>query len=227
MDSSRTCVVFDLDGTLIDTAPDLIGTLNHILTRDGYKAVEYQTAREAIGAGAKRLLENGLAQQGQATSPARLEELYQDYLVHYAEHIADSSIPFPGLEMALDMRQANSCVLAVCKNKLEWLSVRLLERLKLSQRFAAIVGQDTIKIAKPDPAVLRHTIAAAGGSIERAVMVGDSETDILTARAASVPVVAVDFGYTVTPVNQLGPDRIISHFDALPEAVRALATARA
>lgn len=222
MTESRVCVVFDLDGTLVDTAPDLIGTLNHILVREGFKTVEYQTARDAIGAGAKSLLERGLAQQGETASSSRLEELYQDYLVHYADHIADQSRPFPGLEAALDTLEANGCILAVCTNKLEWLSVRLLERLKLLQRFAVVVGQDTIKIAKPDPAVLRHTVAAAGGDITRAVMIGDSNTDILTARAAGVPVVAVDFGYTDTPVNQLGPDRIISHFDALPAAVRAL-----
>jgi phosphoglycolate phosphatase len=125
------------------------------------------------------------------------------------------------------MLQANNCILAVCTNKLEWLSVRLLERLNLLQRFTVVVGQDTIKIAKPDPAVLRHTVAAAGGDISRAVMIGDSNTDILTARAAGVPVVAVDFGYTDVPVNQLNPDRIISHFNALPEAVEALTVLRA
>jgi len=226
MGGHSTTVVFDLDGTLIDTAPDLIGTLNHILVREGFEAVEYNVAREAIGAGAKRLLERGLSRQGEKVSAQRLDALYRDYLDHYAEHIADRSRPFPGLEAALDRLASENHILAVCTNKLEWLSVRLLDRLKLSQRFAAIVGQDTIKIAKPDPAVLRHTITAAGGDPSRAVMVGDSITDIATARAASVPVIAVDFGYTDTPVSELHPDRVIGHFESLPDIVDTL-TARA
>jgi phosphoglycolate phosphatase len=224
MGEHRTTVVFDLDGTLIDTAPDLIDTLNHILTREGFDAVDYEVAREAIGAGAKSLLERGLARQGKQVEPQRLDALYRDYLDHYAEHIADRSRPFPGMEAALDRLSAEGRILAVCTNKLEWLSVRLLDRLNLSRRFAVIVGQDTIGIAKPNPAVLRHTIEAAGGDTARAIMVGDSITDIATARAASVPVIAVNFGYTDTPVSELNPDRVVAHYDALPEAVRALST---
>jgi phosphoglycolate phosphatase len=226
MGEHRTTVVFDLDGTLIDTAPDLIDTLNHILTREGFDAVDYEAAREAIGAGAKRLLERGLARQGKQVEPQRLDALYQDYLAHYADHIADRSRPFPGMEAALDRLSDEGCILAVCTNKLEWLSVRLLDRLNLSRRFAAIVGQDTIRIAKPDPAVLRHTIKAAGGDIAGTIMVGDSITDIATARAASIPVIAVNFGYTDIPVSELNPDRIVAHYGALPETVRALSAAR-
>lgn len=221
-----TAIIFDLDGTLIDTAPDLIETLNVILTREGFDGVSFEEARMDIGAGAKRLLERGLAKNGRSVSPDRLNDLYADYLDYYAAHIADRSRPFPGLEKALDMLAADGCTFAVCTNKLEWLSVRLLDQLNLSKRFAAIVGQDTIKIAKPNPAVLHHAITAAGGDVSRAIMVGDSKTDIDTARAAGVPVIAVDFGYTDTPVSELSPDIVVSHFDALPAAVKRLTQTR-
>jgi len=218
-------IIFDLDGTLVDTAPDLIDTLNAILTREGFAPIPFDDARAAIGGGAKLLLERGLSRTGAHVPPERLDALYQDFLSYYAAHIADRSRPFPGLDAALDALAADGFKLAVCTNKLEWLSVRLLDALDLRRRFAAICGQDTFGVAKPDPRILRRTIAAAGGDASRAVMVGDSATDIATARAAGVPVIAVDFGYTDTPVGKLGPDRVISRFDDLPEAVAALAGA--
>ena len=143
--------------------------------------------------------------------------------MHYAEHVADRSRPFPGLIDALDELAAGGHRFAVCTNKLERLSLLLLDALALSRRFAAICGQDTFGIQKPDPEVLRRTIHAAGGSPQRAIMIGDSATDIRTARAAGVPVIAVDFGYSEQPVAELKPDRIISHFAQLPAAVAAIA----
>jgi phosphoglycolate phosphatase len=215
-------IVFDLDGTLVDTAPDLLASLNVLFTREGLDPVDPAAGRIMIGGGVKRLIERGLAQQGRAFTPAHVDELFADYIAHYAEHIADLSRPFPGVEAALDLLAARHDRLAVCTNKLAWLSVRLLERLGLAERFDAICGQDTFGVQKPDPEVLRQTVRAAGGALTDAVMVGDSATDIHTARAAGVPVVAVDFGYTEVPVVELGPDRIISHFEALPAALEAL-----
>jgi phosphoglycolate phosphatase len=215
-------IVFDLDGTLVDTAPDLIGTLNTILDRHGVPPVAFEEARAMIGAGAKQLLQRGLAAKRVPLPPAEIDRLFEEFLEHYAAHIADHSRPFPGLDGALDALTAQGCRLAVCTNKLEWLSVRLLDALALSGRFAAICGQDTFPMRKPDPNMLRLTIARAGGDTGLAVMVGDSMTDVATARAAGIPVVAVDFGYTETPPAELGADRLISHFDALPQAVREL-----
>jgi phosphoglycolate phosphatase len=219
---SALTIVFDLDGTLVDTAPDLIETLNVIFARHKVPAVAFDDARAMIGAGIKPLLMRGLASQGLHLPPAEIDQLFAEYLALYAAHIADRSRVFPGLENALDALAADGCILAVCTNKLEWLSVRLLDALALSHRFAAICGQDTFPMRKPDPEMLRLTIARAGGSAGRAVMVGDSMTDVLTAKNAAVPVIAVDFGYTETPPNQLGADRLIGHFDALPAAVRSL-----
>ena len=216
-------VVFDLDGTLVDTAPDLIETLNVVFTRDGLPPLDYAAARDMIGGGARRMIESALKLQGRGLTEGVVDRLFADFIVHYGAHIADRSQPFPGLDAALDRLASRGCQFAVCTNKLESLSRLLLEALGLSRRFAAICGQDTFGMQKPDPEILRRTIRAAGGALQRAVMVGDSGTDIATARAAGVPIVAVDFGYSETPVRELGPDRVISHFDQLADAVFALA----
>jgi len=220
---TRPTIVFDLDGTLVDTAPDLIASLNVLFAREGIAPVAPDVGRSLIGGGVRRLIQRGLSLQGRAFTADHVDALLKDYVAYYAEHIADRSRPFAGVEAALDALADNR--LAVCTNKLAWLSVRLLDALGLAQRFAAICGQDTFGIQKPDPEVLRRTIAAAGGDIAMAVMVGDSAIDIMTARAAGVPVVAVDFGYTEVPVAELEPDRIVSHFDTLPAAVAALVAA--
>lgn len=216
-------IVFDLDGTLIDTAPDLIDTLNFTLSQHGLPTVPYEEARPLIGGGARGMIEKALLLEGRSAATADVDALYAPFVAHYAEHIADRSRPFPGLEPALDEMARAGHRLAVCTNKLEWLSRRLLDAMQLSGRFAAICGQDTFAVQKPDPRIFRSTVLQAGGEPHRAIMVGDSITDIRTARAANVPVVAVDFGYTDVPVATLGPDRVISSFVELGAAVAALA----
>jgi phosphoglycolate phosphatase len=215
-------IAFDLDGTLVDTAPDLIHTLNAVFAEKSVPPVAYDEARTMIGGGVKLLLERGLNAQNIAFTPADLDELFRVYLDRYIAHIADHSRPFGGVIASLDRLEAQGFRFAVCTNKLEYLAVRLLDELKLSARFGAICGPDTFGVRKPDPAMLRETVRKAGGDPVQAIMVGDSGTDIDTARAAGVPVIAVDFGYTETPVHLLNPDRIISHFDELPAAVEAL-----
>jgi phosphoglycolate phosphatase len=215
----RPIVVFDLDGTLIDTAPDLVDTLNVILAREGIPPVAYDAARMLIGGGVRPMLERALAEQGRSVPAPEMDDLFGTFLEHYAAHIADRSRPFPGVESAMDVLAQRGYTLAICTNKLEWLSRRLLDALQLTPRFAAICGQDTFGVKKPDPEVLRKTVAAAGGDIARAVMVGDSATDIRLAQAAQIPVVAVDFGYTDMPVSAFRPDRVISSYAMLPAAV--------
>jgi phosphoglycolate phosphatase len=212
-------LVFDLDGTLIDTAPDLVDTLNLILAREGMPAVPFAAARNMIGGGARKLIERGLAAKGRDGNAMEIDRLYRDFVAHYGDHIADRSRPFPGLEAALDQLNAAGWRFAVCTNKLQGLSERLLEALGLSQRFAAICGQDTFGVQKPHPDFLLHTIRRAGGAPHRAIMVGDSANDVDVARAAKVPVIAVEFGYTEVPVAQLGADRVIDGFAKLPAAV--------
>ncbi len=219
-------IVFDLDGTLIDTAPDLIDTLNHILARQGLPQVPYDAARPLIGGGARGMIERALVIEGRACAPADVDRLYQAFVAHYAGHIADRSRAFPQLETTLDRLADQGHRLAVCTNKLEWLSKRLLDTLQLADRFTAICGQDTFGVQKPDPRIFRSTVMRAGGEPERAIMVGDSVTDIRTARAAQVPVVAVDFGYTDVPIATLRPDRVISSFAELPDVIDDLASVK-
>jgi phosphoglycolate phosphatase len=218
-------IVFDLDGTLVDTAPDLIATLNTILRREGLPPVAFAAARNMVGGGARHMIESGLRAEGLTPVAAEVERMVGEFIEHYAAHIADRSRPFPGVEAALDELVRGGCRLAVCTNKLEWLSLRLLDALGLTGRFAAICGADTFGVQKPDAAILHGTVARAGGRSDRAIMVGDAITDIAVARAAGIAVIAVDFGYSETPVAALAPDRIVSSFARLPAAVFALLAA--
>jgi phosphoglycolate phosphatase len=221
MTSART-VVFDLDGTLVDTAPDLIAALNHVLDREGLPAVPLHSARNMIGAGARKLIERGLELEGRSLGVEDITRLMGDFIDYYAAHIADASRPFEGVEGALDDLGAIGYRFAVCTNKLEWLSKLLLDRLGLSSRFSAICGADTFGISKPDPAILRQTIARAGGQLSSTIMVGDAGPDIGVARRAGIPVIGVEFGYTDVPIADLKPDRLINHMRELPAAVQSL-----
>jgi phosphoglycolate phosphatase len=215
-------VVFDLDGTLVDTAPDLINALNFVLDREGLPPVPLHSARTMIGGGARRLIERGLELEGRSASLEEITRLTSDFVDHYAAHIADESRPFEGLESALDDLSARGYRFAVCTNKLEWLSKLLLDQLRLSSRFSAICGADTFGVSKPDPAILRQTIARAGGDLSSAIMVGDAGPDVGAARRAGIPVIGVGFGYTEIPIADLKPDRLIHHMSELPAAVDRL-----
>ena len=212
-------IVFDLDGTLVDTAPDLISTLNLVLSREGLPPVGYDHARRMIGGGSRRMIERALIAEGHSVPGTELDRIFRGFINHYGAHIADRSRPFPHLETMLKRLTAEGLRLAVCTNKLDRLAVRLLDALKLSNYFAAICGQDTFGMRKPDPQMLRLTIRRAGGELHRAIMVGDSRTDVRTARAANVPVIAVDFSYSEVSVATLHPDRVIGSFAELPAAL--------
>jgi phosphoglycolate phosphatase len=220
--TSPLTLVFDLDGTLVDTAPDLIGALNFVLDREGLPPVPLHAARNMIGAGARKLIERGLEVEGRAASLRDITRLTADFIDYYAAHIADTSRPFEGLEAALDDLSARGYRFAVCTNKLEWLSKLLLDRLELSGRFSAICGADTFGVSKPDPAILQQTIARAGGQVSAAIMVGDAGPDVGVARRAGIPVIGVEFGYTDVPIADLKPDRLIGHMKDLPAAVESL-----
>jgi phosphoglycolate phosphatase len=205
-------IVFDLDGTLVDSAPDLISTLNLVLAAEGLPSVGSDAARRMIGGGSRRMIERALIAQGRNVPGAEFDRMFRIFIDHHSAHIADRSRPFPHLESVLQRLAGEGFRLAVCTNKLEWLSRRLLGALNLSRYFAAICGQDTFGIQKPDPQVLRLTIRRAGGDVQHAIMIGDSTTDVRTARAANVPVIAVDFGYSEVAPEALNADRLISSF---------------
>lgn len=215
-------IVYDLDGTLADTAGDLMGALNAILAQEGLPPLPVEKARSLLGAGARALIMRGFAASGRELAPAKLDALFDDYLAYYAAHIMEETRLYPGVEAALGAFERAGWRQAICTNKFEGLARTLMNRLGIASRFGFICGQDTFGVGKPDPKPLLGAIAAAGGASGRAILVGDSATDIKTARAAGLPVIAVDYGYTDVPVSDLGPDRVISHFDELEAACASL-----
>lgn len=222
MTATPPLLVLDLDGTLVDTASDLVATLNHILAAEGAKPLEFGVARGMVGHGARAMLEAGLVASKLVAPPERVEVLFNEFVAYYADHIADTSRPFPGTVEALDRFAAAGWRLAVCTNKLEGLSRQLLGRLGLTDRFAVIAGQDTYGVRKPDPRHLTETVRHAGGVAGLTVMVGDSEVDVATAQAAGIPVVGVSFGYSPVPLAEFRPDRVIDEYGALYAAATEL-----
>lgn len=223
---TKPLLVFDLDGTLAETAGDLVAALNHVLGQQGIAPQPVAQARVMLGAGGRALIVRGLAVAGRTVTPERLEEMFSDFLAYYNAHIDVHTHLYDGVLASLDRFEAAGWSLAVCTNKMEFSSVTLLQKLGVAGRFAAICGQDTFHVCKPDPHALHATIVKAGGDASRCVMVGDSETDIRTAISARIPCVAVDFGYTDRHVSNFGPDRVISHYDALWDAVADLQSAQ-
>ena len=208
-------IVYDLDGTLVETAPDLLDSLNHCLLTVGVPEVEPGEIRRYVGFGSRVMIERAFAAHGRPTNKDELDALQKLFIEHYTAGMPGLSRPFPGVLDALERFREAGFIAAVCTNKLEALSRGLLEALGIADRFEAICGADTFAHRKPDPRHLTDTIARAGGDFDRAVMVGDSRTDIDTAKAAGIPVVAVDFGYTDRPVHEFEPSVVISHFDEL------------
>jgi phosphoglycolate phosphatase len=215
-------IAFDLDGTLVDTAPDLIGALNIVLSECSLPALPLEAARALVGGGALALIERGFAVAGRPLDPDHKSKLLARFIDIYRDRIADESRPFKGLDAALDSLQGDGATLCVCTNKPTGLSNLLLRALHLSERFAAVVGADAAPERKPHPSHFIAAVEQAGGDPARAIMVGDSETDVLTARAAGAPVIVVPFGYTTIAPEALGADILIQHFSELPAAVAAL-----
>ncbi len=208
-------IVFDLDGTLVDTAPDLLGALNHVLAGAGLRPVTLETIALLIGQGAKAMVERGLAVQGIIATPAEMDMYFERFLAHYAANIAVESRPFPFVTEALSALAARGARLAVCTNKRQQHTDLLLDELWLSGWFAAVLGADSVAQRKPHGGHILQTIAAAGGDPARAIMVGDSRTDERAARNAGLPFVFVTLGYESEPAEDLAPDGIIGTYEAL------------
>lgn len=213
-------IVFDLDGTLIDTAPDLIAAVNHVLEARGLEALSDADLRPEISFGGRHMIEVGLKRRGGSTSAHEVDGLFQTFIGYYSRNIAVHSRPFPGLLDELDRLSAAGATLAVCTNKQEGLARQLLDELELTSRFAALTGRDTFAVHKPHAGHLLGTVEKAGGRLDAAIMVGDSATDVNTARAAGVPVIGVTFGYTDVPITELACDAVISHYAEFPDALR-------
>lgn len=225
-DLTGATIVFDLDGCLVDTAPDLIGTLNTILAEHGHMGLPLAAARTVVGHGARAMLLRGFEAVGERLDPTRMERLFDHFIALYVARIDRASRPYPMVAETLDALAGAGARLAVCTNKPTDLSLLLLGALDLSRRFEAVIGPDKAGAAKPDPRHLLAAIEAAGGSSECALMIGDSRADVGAAVAAGVPVVAVSFGYSDVPPAELGADALIDSFTELPPIARRLLAAR-
>ena len=212
-------IVFDLDGTLVDTLPDLSNALNEVLARRGYAPVSAEAIRPSVAGGAKVMIEAAL----RGTEAERdLDQLVAAFFPCYEANIAVDSRPFPGTVEALERLASAGARLAVCTNKQERLTRKLLQALELEGYFGAVAGPDTLGSAKPDPRHLTGTISLAGGDPSRAVMVGDSDVDLRTAKAAHIPVILVSFGYGPTSFENLVADATIDHFSELESCALSL-----
>jgi phosphoglycolate phosphatase len=212
-------IAFDLDGTLVDSAPDLIGTLNRMLVEEGLPPVPMESASILIGSGARALLVHGFEAAGAPVERAKSDELFERFLVDYAAHIADGSQPFEGVVETLERLSQRGAILVVATNKRSDLSELLLGKLDLTRHFAAIVGPDRVSARKPSGAHLKEAVAIAGGDPERAIMVGDAAPDADAARDAGMPCILTTFGFTPTPVEDLGGDVLIDAFEDVEEAI--------
>lgn len=208
-------IVFDLDGTLVDTAPDLLGALNHVLVEAGLQPVGLETIATMIGHGAKAMIIKGMAAQGVEPESHRMDGLFNQFLAHYEANIALGSRPFQNMVPALDALAAAGATLAVCTNKRQSSTDRLLAALELADRFAAIVGADSVPDRKPHGDHILLTVDRAGGDRSRAIMVGDSRTDERAARNAGLPFIFVPFGYETETQEEIGADAVVSNYSEL------------
>ena len=210
-------VVFDLDGTLVDTAPDILAYLNEMLAELGRPGLELASVHTIIGDGVKSLLLRGLEASGGVPNDLDLDALFHRYLERYTEEPARQSQPFDGVIDTLDRLKAANIKLGVCTNKPQRPTNRLLSRLGLDRYFGSVIGGDALPVRKPDSAHLKTVLDQLNVKPEHAVLIGDSETDLKTARAAGTPSILVSFGYTPIPAHELGADHVIDHFaDLIP-----------
>lgn len=212
-------LLFDLDGTLADTAGDLCETMNVILTRHGRARVPEARVRHLVGGGARLLLERGFAETGAPASEALLDQTFQEFIDYYSNHIADHTVLWPGMEALLTRLAKAGVLMAVCTNKVEHLARQLLKELRIDHYFPVVIGGDTLPVKKPDPEHLFEAVRMLGGDLTSAIMVGDSEADIDAALNARMPSICVSFGYSRQPVAELGADVVIDHFDEFPAAL--------
>jgi phosphoglycolate phosphatase len=216
----QPALIFDLDGTLVDTAPDLLGATNAVLKSQGRPPVDPGTLRHMVGFGARSLIEQAMAATGTSAPPSELPALVEIFLTHYRAHIADASVAFPGVVETLQQLSDAGERLGVLTNKPQEMADLLLGALKLDRFFGVIYGAGRMSYVKPDARIFHDVVRDLGG--EPGIMIGDSITDVATARAAKAPVILVSYGYTPRPAHTLGSDAVTDSFAEIPRLVRAL-----
>ncbi len=217
---TKPVFIFDLDGTLVDTAPDLLQSINWLLERELRPPVAEDQLRRLVGRGAKNLISEAFLVTGDPISPFEIEMLYRAFLQNYASHVADKSLPYPGVMATLTALKAEGFAMGVLTNKPHGPTTLLLDALGLSPFFGAVYGQGKRTYMKPDPRLFAEIKDELGSG--PALMVGDSITDVETARAAGVPVILVPYGYTQQPAASLGADAVVADFSEVPAAGRQL-----
>ncbi|MGO9545357.1 MAG: HAD-IA family hydrolase [Rhodomicrobium sp.] len=215
-------IVFDLDGTIADTAGDLIDAANAALIAEGFGRAPAGAIRQGVGYGAIAMLRSALSAGGHDAGAGQMQRLAEKLVAHYEENIAVKTRLFPGFSEAAETLRLGGAKLALCTNKREQLALRLLAELGIGSLFDAVAGRDTFAFHKPDPRHIAGVVELAGGELSAAVMVGDSEADIDAARAAGIPIIAAGFGYASTPAGQLGADAVMNRFEELPALIGAL-----
>jgi phosphoglycolate phosphatase len=217
-----SAVVFDLDGTLVDSAPDLLPATNHALAIIDRPPVTLEALRGMVGGGLRQMISLGAQASGGEVEDDVLDRLLAAGMVHYADHISDNTTIYDGVIENLEGLAAANVPMAVCTNKTAHFARRLIDDLRLTPYFKAVLGGDSLAVRKPDGAHIRTAIEEAGADPAKAVMIGDSITDVEGAHNAGVPVILVSFGYTVIPARELGADAVIDHFHELPKALASL-----
>ena len=223
MPQGLPALIFDLDGTLVDTAPDLLGATNAVLRSERREEIDPATLRHMVGFGARSLIQQAMAATGTPVEDARLPELVDRFIVHYRAHIADDSVLFPGVEETLADLRGQGERMAVLTNKPHDLAVQLLDKLNLARFFPVIYGAGRMSYVKPDARIFHDVVRDLGG--EPGMMIGDSVTDVATARAARAPVILVNYGYTPEPAHTLGGDVVTGDFRDIPRLAMDLARA--
>jgi phosphoglycolate phosphatase len=212
--------VFDLDGTLVDSAPDLCSSLNVVLRREGKPEMALADMPQLIGNGVRKLIERAFIRSGTALDAPRLDALYDDFVTVYTAHLADETKPYPGAIETLEALKAEGARLAVLTNKTQDAALKVLEALDMTRFFPVILGGGSRDYLKPDPRLLHEVIAELGGG--PAAMIGDSRPDVETARNAGAPSVLVTYGYSTEPHDALGADALVDSFSEIPAAVARL-----
>jgi phosphoglycolate phosphatase len=218
-------LIFDLDGTLVDTAPDLLSATNAVLEAEGRQDMDTASLRHMVGFGAKSLIAQAMAATGAPAADDQMERLTGIFLEHYRAHLADFSKPFAGVEATLTRLKEDGARLGILTNKPAELTGPLLDLLGLSSLFSAIYGAGHKPYTKPDPRIFHDVVAdlfAEEGGGGPAVMIGDSITDLSTARAAGAPCILMSYGYTPVPARELGAELVLDDFARLPEALKTL-----
>lgn len=224
--SHFSALLFDLDGTIIDSAPDVCASVNRVLEAMDRPPITVEDTKMLVGFGARTLVEKTLAMTGETGSEKDVDFLLNGFLDSYKRHPSEHSVIFPGARDALDLFAQNGIKLGICTNKPEATCFPVLEAFDLKRYFPTIICGDTLEFRKPDPRHVFHTLDEMGAVHSGAAFIGDSEADIEAANNANLPSILVSFGYCHVPFENLKTDAVIDHFDELDDCLNNIAAKR-